>query len=166
LFHRYYQRLRALAHRQLGWQVKGLEDSSDLAQSVFESVFLRCRRQQIVVGPDASLWPLLASITLNKARNRRKYYQRQKRDRRREVALEECDPLQAGPSPEDALVVKEVISYLVQTFDSDRRRQIITLLLEGKSVSEVASQVGTSERTVYKTREAAMRVLTRALVRE
>jgi RNA polymerase sigma factor (sigma-70 family) len=166
LFRRYYQRLRALAHGQLGWDVKGVEDSSDLAQSVFESVFLRCRSQQIVVGPDASLWPLLATITLNKARNRRKYHRRQKRDRRRDVPIDDCDPLQSGPSPADAMMLEEVIDNLINAFDSDRRQQIVRCLLEGQAIPEIAAQVGTSERTVYKTREAAMRILTDVLVKE
>jgi RNA polymerase sigma factor (sigma-70 family) len=166
LFHRYYHRLKAFAHGQLGWQTKGLEDSSDLAQSVFQSVFLGCRRHQIVVGPDASLWPLLATITLNKAKNRRKYHRRQKRDRRREVPIDKDDPLQRGPSPDDAMLLEEAITDLVNTFDSERRRRIITLLLQGQSIAEVATHVGTSERTVYKTREAAMHVLTRVLVVE
>lgn len=166
LFERYYDRLTSLAHQQLGWDLKGIEDSTDLAQSVFHSVFMKCRERQIVIGPDESLWPLLATVTLNKARNRRKFYRRKKRDRRRQVQLDDHDPLQHNPSPEDAAILKELIEGLIESFGSERRQRIITLLLQGHCPGDVAAQLGTSERTVYKTREAAIHVLTRVLVEE
>ena len=163
LFQRYYQRLTRLAREQLGWSLVGVEDSADLAQSVFESVFRRCRNEQIVITAEQSLWPLLAAITLNKARNHKKFHHRQKRDLSRQVSLAGNDLLHNGPSPSDAAILKETIDQLVDSFDSDRRRQIIRLLLDGQTVREISSHLDVSERTVYKTREAAMHVLSGAL---
>jgi RNA polymerase sigma-70 factor (ECF subfamily) len=166
LFHRYYQRLTGLARRHLGWELQGVEDSADLALSVFETVFRRCRSEQVVIQPDQSLWPLLAAITLNKARNRQKFHHRMRRDRSRQTSLADRDPLQSGPAPDDAVILKELVEQLVQSFESKRRQQILRLLLEGQPISEIASQLDISERTVYKTREAAMQVLSGVLQSE
>ena len=46
---------------------------------------------------------------------------------------------------------------------SERRRQIIKLILEGHGVGEIAREVGTTERTVYSTRLAAGKILEQVL---
>ena len=112
LFHRYYARLVGLARRQMGGILCPLEDSADVVQSVFRSVFERGRSDRIQFTAQNSLWPLLATITINKVRNRIKYHTRQRRDRRREVPLEDRDPLETGPTAEDATRLQELIQEL------------------------------------------------------
>ena len=161
LFERYYARLVGLARKQMGDLLDQLEDSTDVAQSVFRSVFLRGRAHQIQLGPQDSLWPLLVTITVNKIRNHVKFHQRQRRDRRRQTALDtDRDPLEIGPTPEDALRLQETIEELRGSF-SQRRREIIDGLLKGLSVAEIAEQTGMAERTVYKTRQAVREILER-----
>ncbi len=161
LFERYYARLVGLARKQMGDLLNQLEDSTDVAQSVFRSVFLRGRAHQIELGPQDSLWPLLVTITVNKIRNHVKFHQRQRRDRRRQTTLDnDRDPLELGPTPEDALRLQETIEELRGSF-SQRRRAIIDGLLQGRSVSEIAQQTGMAERTVYKTRQAVREILER-----
>ena len=159
LFSRYYQRLVGQARKSLGISLARMEEPSDLAQSVFRSVFRRGREKKIHIEYGDNLWPLLATATVNKVRTRARYWQRQRRDVRRNVVLDEgLDPLEHGPTPEDVVATTELISQLLEQF-SPKRRAILELLLQGYRGREVADQVGVSERTVYSTRKAAEEVL-------
>ncbi len=165
LFHRYYARLVGLARRQMGGILYQLEDSADVVQSVFRSVFVRGRADQIQLASDDSLWPLLVTITVNKIRNRIKYHTRQRRDRRRHVPLDDRDPLETGPTPEDATRLQELIQELRAPF-GQQRQAVIDDLLKGLSVAEVARRTGLAERTVYKTRQAVKEILEHMLAEE
>lgn len=165
LFEKYYLRLIHLIRHQMGRRMAESESSSDLAQSALNSFFVRLRGQHIHIASSNSLWPLLVTITLNKVRNRGKYWHRQRRDPRRKVPLDDgVDPLERGPSPEDAAVLSELIDQLLSPFSQNpSRQQIIRLILEGHSVAEIASKVQRTERTVYNTRQEAAAVLRRLL---
>jgi RNA polymerase sigma-70 factor, ECF subfamily len=159
LFERYYVRLLELLRRQLGWRLKEVESSSDVAQSVLRSLFSEIGEPGVQLGPNDSLWPLLVTISLNKVRNLGKFWQREKRDPTRQLPLDSAnDPLEQGPSPQDAAAVKELVERLLEPF-SERRRKIIELILEGEPVGHIATQLGTTERTVYNTRRAAAKML-------
>ncbi len=166
LFERYYQRLIELIRRQSGWRIKQAEGSMDVAQSVLRSFFGQIRARQVEVGPDDSLWPLLATITLNKIRNRGKFWQRAQRDPSKRQTLEAGDdPLEIGPSAEDAVVLKDVVERLLAPF-SDRRRRILEGILGGLPVRRIAEETGATERTVFNTRQAAAKVLEQILADE
>ncbi|MCH8042130.1 MAG: sigma-70 family RNA polymerase sigma factor [Planctomycetes bacterium] len=166
LFERYYGRLIELIRRQMGWRLKQVEGSVDVAQSVLRSFFKQLRDKQVTVGPDDDLWPLLVTVALNKIRNRGKFWSRQRRDPRRQSPLVEgLDPLEREPSPDDAAVVQDLIEQLLAPF-SGRRRQIIELILQGEPVKSIAEQVGTTERTIYNTRMAAASTLEKLLATE
>jgi RNA polymerase sigma factor (sigma-70 family) len=163
LLEKYYVRLLELIRRQLGWKLRDLEGSADVAQSVFRSFFSQVRENRVQIAPDNSLWPLLVTIALNKVRNLGKYWQREKRDPGRQVRLDgQDDPLESGPSPQDVAAVKELVDRLLEPF-SPRRRRIIELILEGQGVGQIAQQVGATERTVYNTRRAAAKILEQVL---
>ena len=163
LFHRYYVRLVSLTRSQMGGMLDRVEESVDVAQSVFQSVFLRGRTEQITLGPNDNLWPLLVSIAVNKIRNRVKYWTRQRRDRRRQIPLEESDPLETGPTAEDALRMQELIQRIREPF-GEHRQAIIDGLLEGLTVREISQRTGMAERTIYKTRQALREILERMAV--
>jgi len=163
LFERYYCRLLELIRRQFGWKLRHVEGSMDVAQSVLRSFFSQIRQNRVQIAPDDSLWPLLATIAINKVRNRGKFWHRDKRNPDREIALAAgSDPLEQGPSPDDAAAIKELIDRLLEPF-SERRRQIIQLILEGCPVGQIAKEVGSTERTVYNTRRAAAKILEQVL---
>jgi DNA-directed RNA polymerase specialized sigma24 family protein len=133
---------------------------------VLRSFFDQIRNRRVQVGPDDSLWPLLVTITLNKIRNRGKFWQRERRDPGREQPLDGGpDPLESGPSPQDAASLGELVERLLEPF-SDRRRRIIELILAGQPVGQIAAEVGTTERTVFNTRMAAARILEQVLAEE
>jgi DNA-directed RNA polymerase specialized sigma24 family protein len=166
LFERYHVRLLELIRNQLGWQLKEVEGSSDVAQSVLRSFYSQIQENRVQLGPSDSLWPLLVTITLNKVRNLGKFWQRQRRDASRQVPLDsQNDPLEQGPSPQDAMAVKELIDHLLEPF-SERRRKILELILAGEPVGQIAADVGTTERTVYNTRKAAAKILEQVLAAE
>jgi len=160
LFERYHTRVMGLARRKMGGILRETEDPSDLVQSVFRSVFLRGRDCQIQIGPRDSLWPLLATVTVNKSRNLAKHWGRQCRDPRRRIPLEGRDPSEPGLQPDDAICLQEAKEQLLAPF-SRRRREIIEDLLAGESVAEIARRRRTSETTIYNTRQAAIQVIER-----
>ena len=166
LFERYYPRLIELLRRQMGWRLKQVEGSVDVAQSVLRSFFHQLRDKQVQIGPDDDLWPLLVTVALNKIRNRGKFWSRQRRDLQRQSPLVAgLDPLEREPSPDDAAVVQDLIEQLLAPF-SGRRRQIVELILQGEPVKSIAEQVGTTERTIYNTRMAAASTLEKLLATE
>ena len=161
LFERYYTKLLELIRYNAGWQIRLAEDSVDVAQSALRSFFAQIQDGQVRLSEDDNLWPLLVTIALNKIRNRGKYWQRKKRDPKLRENIEDgADPLVREPTPEDAAILKELIDHLLEPF-SERRRQILTMILEGSAVKDSASEVGTTERTVYNTRQAAAAILER-----
>ncbi len=162
LFQRYAVRLKTLAREQMGPLLREVEESSDVAQSVWQSIFTRGRDGTIELGSQDSLWPLLAKITVNKIRNRGKHWRRKRRDRRRQVSLEDCDPLVADPTPDHADEVSNLVRELLDQFD-ERRQETIRCVLEDLPIAEIASRVGTSRRTVYRIRRTAMHVLEQKL---
>jgi RNA polymerase sigma factor (sigma-70 family) len=162
LHRRYYVRLIELIRRQMGWRAKEMDSSADVAQSAMQCFFAQLKKD-VEISSHGDLWPLLVTITLNKVRNRAKYWQRQRRDPLRRVPLSDrIDPLERGASPEDAAVMHELLDQLLAPF-SGRRRQIVRLILEGVPVHEIAERMGTTERTIYNTRKAAAKILRRVL---
>ena len=162
LYERYYFRLLRFVGATMGPVLKGVEDPFDVTQSIFLSVFGSGCAERIEIGPNNSLWPLLAAIAVNKIRNHVKYWQRDCRDISRLIPLTYNYPSAVGPQAEDQARLDEVTEELLKPF-SPLRRRIIKSLLQGLPIAEVASRAETSERTVYKTRQAAMLVLERIL---
>lgn len=161
LFERYYTKLLELIRRNTGWQIRQAEESVDVAQSALRSFFSQIQDGQVRLSADDNLWPLLVTIALNKIRNRGKFWQRQKRDPKLRQPIEDgIDPLVREPTPEDAAIVKELTDQLLEPF-SQRRKQILMMILEGAAVKDIARDVGTTERTVYNTRQAAAEILER-----
>jgi len=159
IFERYYHRLIGLLRAKMTGRLGELEDSSDLVQSILVGVLRKGRDGAIDLSDATSLWPLLAAATMNKIRDRARFWNRQRRDAGRAQALDaQGDFAGHEPSVEDLNILEETMHQLLQQF-SERRRRILELLFEGYGTGEVAAAVGTSERTVYTTRLAAAEVL-------
>lgn len=159
IYERYYHRLLGLLRKKMSGRLNELEDSSDLVQSILCGVLRKGRDGAIDLSDASSLWPLLAAATLNKLRDRARYWNRQRRDATRAQSLDDIEELaRHEASPEDVTMLEETMRQLLDQFN-ERRQRILELLLEGHGVSEVANAVGTSERTVYTTRIAAAEVL-------
>lgn len=161
LFRRYYNRLIRLVAAKRGWKLSRLESSDDVVQSVFRSVFVRGRDGQFELKGDEELWPLLATIALRKIYGRAQHWDRQCRDPERIADDSVAGLPQANASPDGAAMVSETIDNLLQAFP-ERRQAIVSLLIQGHEIAEIARAVGVSERTVYSTRTALADQLRRA----
>jgi len=167
VFERYTRQLVALARRRLDERLAGKVDPEDLVQSAYKSFFLRQRAGQIDVGNWKSLWGLLAIITLRKLADRAAYFKADKRNAKREVtpaADHEMPAWQTAmdrePSPQEAVLLTEVVEALFRDLDADER-PILELSLQGFSASEISRQLGRAERSVRRLRERVRKRLER-----
>jgi DNA-directed RNA polymerase specialized sigma24 family protein len=122
------------------------------------SVFELIREERVQLPEDGDLWPLLVRISLNKIRNKAKFWNRDRRDQNRLSSLTGMDAVRKDPSPEDVAALNETVKELFGRF-SERRQAVLSLLLQDYGVGEIANELGISERTVYNTRVAAAEVL-------
>jgi RNA polymerase sigma-70 factor (ECF subfamily) len=159
IFRRFARRLIALAHERLGARLRRKVDAEDIVQSVFKSFFARCGDGQFDVASWDSLWALLAVIALRKCGYRTRHYRAACRD----VAREQTPPadeesaarwqaIAREPTPDEAAELTEAVEQLLNSL-RDRERRIVELSLQGVSVPEICSQLGTAERTAYRVLE-------------
>jgi ECF sigma factor len=105
-----------------------------------------------------TVWGMLVVMTLRKCIRQKRLFYAERRDVRREVAL---DPLLASnmdipelydrePTPAEAAVLTETVKELLKQF-TGLPLQILVLYLQGHSVRQISSQMGCTERAVYRT---------------
>ncbi|HXG11211.1 MAG TPA: sigma-70 family RNA polymerase sigma factor [Gemmataceae bacterium] len=160
VFNRFAHRLIALAQSRLDRHVRTKVDPEDVLQSVFRTFFLRCAAQQMDLSSWDSLWGMLVVITQRKCGRRVGYYHAARRDVAREVSrTPAADPSAADwdvcadePTPSEAAILTETVEQLLDRLEG-RQRQILVLSLQGFSPPEISSQLGCTERTVYRVLE-------------
>jgi RNA polymerase sigma-70 factor (ECF subfamily) len=161
VFSRFATRLIALARSHLSPQVRQKLDPEDVLQSVFRSFFARNAEGQF--GEFESwdnLWAMLVVLTLRKCGRRADYFHAACRDVEREVS--HAGPVDssgsdivasaAEPTPSEAAMLTETVEQLMSTLEG-RHRQILSLSLQGHAPAEISSQLGCTERTVYRVLE-------------
>src|SRR5438270_9021015 len=79
LFHRYVDRLVALARSRLQNKLAPRVDAEDVAQSVYRSFFRRIRDGRLDFHPGDNLWRLLGTITVHKVHGRTAFHYAEKR---------------------------------------------------------------------------------------
>ena len=153
VFMKYAEQLARLAEQNLSQRVARRVDGADVVQSVFRSFFVRAERGEFQISSSAELWKLLVQITLNKARQQGRRNSAGLRDVRREA--NESGLLTAiadnQPSPEDALILNEVIEQALGKLPESQRpayQKLIELKLADYSNDEIADQLGIVRRTV------------------
>ncbi|MHB1035057.1 MAG: RNA polymerase sigma factor [Pirellulales bacterium] len=159
LFKRYHLKIRNFARGEMGPLLRGTEESWDVAQSALLSLFTRGRDGKIQLGSDDSLWPLLAKITLNKVRSRGKFWTRQRRDRRRQVSLEDCGSVDVTLTPEAEARFDEAKQELLARLRDAKRQEMAQYFLDGLSEEEIARRMGVHKRTVRRVRQAVEHIL-------
>jgi DNA-directed RNA polymerase specialized sigma24 family protein len=161
IWERYLQKLLMLASKNLDSRIRPLEDEEDVLQSMYKSFVERQRRGEYDLANRDVLWKLLVTITLNKTRNVANHHMSDKRDVRRTVtaspaagddadcprwALEQMEA--AGPSPEEAALLKEALERRLQALADPELRQIAVRKMEGWTDAEIADELDYAERTV------------------
>jgi DNA-directed RNA polymerase specialized sigma24 family protein len=161
LWERYFQRLAALARKQLRDLPRRAVDEEDVVLSALDSFFRDARAGHFPLLTDRnSLWPLLVKITARKSCNERKHQRAKKRGGGRvrgESAFARCDQSDEAaiaqvvgetPTPEFVLEVTEECHRLLDLLDDESLRRIASLKLAGYTNSEIAQQLAVVERTV------------------
>lgn len=157
LFHRFANRLLALASKNLSKRLQGKVDPEDVLQSVMKSVMLRIGDGQFDLAGWDSLLGLLTRVTINKCRKWVDYYGAQQRNLDRETAkpAREADSncswevVDRNPSPEEALALEETLQELLRSLN-EQEQQIVILSLQGHAVAEVAEQLECTQSKVYR----------------
>jgi RNA polymerase sigma-70 factor (ECF subfamily) len=160
LFHRFAQRLIALARSRLDQRLRQKVDPEDVLQSVYQSFFLRHTQRQFELASWDDLWSLLTVLTLRKCSRWARYFHTAGRDVARETSLEVLadtpDPdrglLAAEPTPEEAAVLTENVEQLFRGLE-ERDRAIVSLSLQGYSVREIGACLGRPQRTIFRVLE-------------
>jgi RNA polymerase sigma-70 factor (ECF subfamily) len=125
------------------------EDSEDVAQEVF----LRVCREEFLVKADRTkgkFRTLLLAVTKHVIGSLRQYVLAEKRDRRRQVALDDFDVPEALESDGafDRLWAANLVRQARETLKDDPAVQALNLQLEGKSYRDIAAALGKQEHDI------------------
>ena len=146
-WNQYEIRLRRLAERNLGQQIRRRVGSDDVVQSAFRTFLRRAHQDEFKLSDRRSLLALLCTITLNKIREKVRYHNRQKRGIDQERYLDAIADLGGSEATPDEIAAFHEVEEMIGDF-SQEEQQIIQLRLENYTNQEIANQLQCSERTV------------------
>ena len=150
LYLKYAERLKALATRQMGADLKSRVDPEDVVQSVFRTFFRRAAKGEYTVPAGEELWKLFLVIGLNKVRTTGNYHHAACRDTRKTAGGAAIDEGVAQNADGDG----EALSLLQLTIDDTlsklpkSNRAMVMMRIEGHEVDEIAERVGRAKRSV------------------
>ena len=165
LYHRYAQRLLALAKAKCGTDLAARVDAEDIVQSVFGSFFRGVSRGMYDAPDGEELWHLFLVITLNKIRAKGVFHRAAKRDVRRTIGGAGIDRYPDGlKSGEHAYVLLKLA--VEESLDSlpDQHRLVVHLRMEGYEVAEIAKMMGRGKRSVERILQECRERLSKLLV--
>jgi RNA polymerase sigma-70 factor (ECF subfamily) len=172
VFHRFAQRLLALARSRLDDALRRKEDPEDVLQSVFRSFFTRQQEGEFDVSSWDSVWRVLTLLTVRKCADRAAYFHAACRDVGREAgpgasaaSKDSWAGLADDPTPSEAAILTDTLEQLMAGLEA-RDRDIVTLQLQGYTIPEISAQVHRSERTVSRVLERVRKRLGRMLASE
>lgn len=159
VFHRYVEKLIRVASPRLIGAIRQKFDPEDLVQSAFGSFFRRNSQEPFSFDSWESLGALLATITIRKCCYRVRQYSTSKRHFKKEEHLDQLAQHEghsslcsAEPTPLEAATFEDLVTELLKGLEG-KTVQICELALLGFSPNEVASQVGLTERSVFRQME-------------
>jgi RNA polymerase sigma-70 factor (ECF subfamily) len=159
IYLRYAERLWRLADRHIGETLQRRVDPDDIVQTVFRTFFRRTEAGKFSIENSASLWALLARITLNRIRSEARKWDLQAAvpldDGREQAETSPGPPTEAG-----ARMLLQELSGLVAQLDP-RGVEVLRLTVEGLSVSQIAGQLGCSRWTIRRVLDRVGAMLTR-----
>jgi RNA polymerase sigma factor (sigma-70 family) len=164
---RFGDRLVSLARSRLDRLIQRKVDPEDVVQSVCRSALMRLGDGRLNVSDWNSLWRLLVCITVNKCANQAEFFRAARRDVYREVEVAASDdssgshwhPSSTESNPAEASMLVEAVDQLLNSFRDERHREIVRLRLQHCSPSEIALEVGVTERTVHRVLERVKAIL-------
>ncbi|MFM9960130.1 MAG: RNA polymerase sigma factor [Planctomycetaceae bacterium] len=166
VFNRYAERLMRVARERLGVRLQSKVSPEDVVQSAFKSFFRRQHEFEFQNDDSDGLWGLLVVMTIRKCAKWADVFGADKRSTARETSLDAetasghrwHEAVDRGPSPEEAMMLSELIERLMQRLDA-RQQQMLALRMQGFELEEIADQVQSSRRTVARVIAEVKRVL-------
>ena len=156
VFHRFTHRLVALARLHIDSRVRQKVDAEDVLQSAYKSFFVRQAAGEFDFNGWEGMWAVLTVITVRKCGRVNRYFRSAGRDAETGGGLASGDsdpgwqPLASGPSPEEVVMLAELVEGLLRELNGARDRGIVSLALQGYSPAEIVAETGAAERTVYR----------------
>ncbi len=165
LFHRYVDRLLALARSRLSEKLAARFDPEDVVQSAYRSFFDKARSGSFAVERSGDLWRLLAAITINKLHHQIERNTAGKRGIDQEQGasswlnqLDLVETVTRDPSPSEAVALADEMELLMRDLAPHQRR-MLELRLRGYTLEEIAVEVQRSERTVRRVMDQVKQTL-------
>lgn len=155
-FHRFAERLAAVAQRHISFRLRHKIEPEELTQSVFRTFYRRLGHGTLEAKDSDRVWGLLVRLVLCKLRNRVVFFQAQRRDVRAERSLDQPDDLgMIGRSrlsgnetaPDEQAAVNEAFDEFLRELNPDDQT-IFVAHLAGYRSPAISVQVGSSEQTV------------------
>lgn len=148
--------MKQLADRRISPALQRRVDSEDVVQSVCRTFFRRAHQGQFLVEDENSLWRLLCAITVAKTRMHVRHHKRKRRDVSAEQHIDHAvadgearvpELAGSGTTPEEQVEFADQFHHLMDQLDQEER-QVLDLRLQQLPNSDIADQLGCSERTV------------------
>jgi RNA polymerase sigma factor (sigma-70 family) len=173
LFHRYAERLAALARSRVPRQLGHRIDPEDVVHSAYRSFFAAARDGRYEPSRGGDLWQLLVTITLRKLYCQVERLSADKRAASREQSFGSEDSLlglqprarAADASPVEAVALVDEVEKVMRSLEP-RQRQVFELRLQGQDCAEIAAAMACTERTVRRILEQIKRQLEQVQGRE
>lgn len=169
---RYVHRLIALARTRLSTKLRRRVDPEDVVQSAYRSFFRHASDDRYVLERSGDLWRLLAAIVLNKLHGQVEFHSAKKRSVRMEESQMQSDRTSSminpgqfvrQPTSDELLGVSEELQRTMSELPQTHQR-ILEMRLQGFNVTEIAEDIGRSERTVRRALENVRSLLAQRLL--
>jgi len=146
---RYMEKLVSLIQRNISGRFQSRFDAEDVAQSVMRSWFEGVRKRKIHPTSSSEIWPLISVMALNKVRNRIRFNQAGRRDVRQSEAGDEISDQIPEPTPDDVVAFEDMLQVISDSLD-EQSREVLQLILEGYSVTEISERLEVSTKTIQR----------------
>lgn len=146
---RYMEKLVSLIQRNISGRFQSRFDAEDVAQSVMRSWFEGVRKRKIHPTSSSEIWPLISVMALNKVRNRIRFNQAGRRDVRQSEAGDEIFDQIPEPTPDDVVAFEDMLQVISDSLD-EQSREVLQLILEGYSVTEISERLEVSTKTIQR----------------
>jgi RNA polymerase sigma factor (sigma-70 family) len=155
-------KLLSLVQRKVSGRLGSRFDAEDVVQSVMNSWFDGIRERRIHPTSGSEIWPLIAAIALNKVRSRIRSALTHKNDVFRNEAAGDLVNTLPEPTPEDAVEFADLLEAISRNVD-EKSIQVLRLILEGYSVTEISDLIKVSTKTVQRRKQNLRREILKHL---
>ena len=154
LWEHYFKRMLFVARKKLAGAQRKARDEEDIALSAFKSFCLGFQQGRFDrAGDDCDLWPLLVTLTVNKAIDHLRHENRKKRAHANAPPAAMEDLLSSEFAPDLQLIADESFAKLLAALDEtgdSSLRSLALLKLENQPPADIASELGCTIRTLQR----------------